>query len=154
SLPTNQPRIARHSPPGKPMELIETSHRFRTTPADVNPSRVLFIEEEDATRETLTELLEWLGYRVEAVPDPAHALSQRSAPDVLLISLDLSEACGTELLRTLRARPGWSHLPAVGLGAHDEYETEAFDEFLLKPIYIRELDKALQALTGARAARR
>jgi CheY-like chemotaxis protein len=120
------------------------------TPWTPSRGRILLIEPQPDTRETLSELLDALGYDVEAVQQPGEA--RGGPPDALVVSLDGSEPCGTELLESIRRQPGWRHVPSVVLAPDDECETDAFDYCFYKPVYLRDLDAALRELTARRPA--
>jgi CheY-like chemotaxis protein len=119
------------------------------TPWSPSRGRLLLIEPQPDTRETLSELLDALGYDVEAVQQ-AGEVRGGAPPDALVVSLDGSEPCGTELLENIRRQSGWRNVPAIALAADDECETDAYDYCFYKPVYLRDLDAALQELTARR----
>jgi CheY-like chemotaxis protein len=120
-------------------------------------TRVLLVEDYDDARETIAELLEVLGYRVTAVPSLAAAQAVRTAPDVIVSDVHLPDGSGCDLIRGLRSRAGWEDVPAIALSGYDDPEDlddaayAGFLRYLVKPVAIYELDRALQE-TAARGA--
>ena len=114
---------------------------------------MLLVEDHQEARGTLAELLETLGHRVETVGGPGELAQPTAAPEVVIVSLDLPDADGTQLLRDLRSRPGWQHVRAIAVSADDEQlgpaEDAGFDCYLMKPLALRELDHAVYRLAFA-----
>ena len=112
------------------------------------PLRLLLVEEYADARETLAELLRTLGYAVETAASAAAARRAVRPPDVLLVSTELPDAEAGELVRELRARPGWEGVAAIALCLDDEgpeAQDDAFAWVLMKPVPIRELEAAIHA---------
>ena len=104
--------------------------------------RILIVEDDPATREGLTMLLETLGYNVATAPDGLAALAALKAepPDVMLLDLILpGDISGIQILQTARqavpqvgaiVMTGFpsaeTTVEALRLGAFD-YVTKPFD---------------------------
>jgi len=114
--------------------------------------RVLLVEDEQALRRGLTDLLEAAGHRVEAHEEGRIALAKGSTEpfDVVVLDLMLPDIDGIEVCRLLRqARP---HLPILMLTARgsEEHKLAGFaagaDDYVTKPFGSRELLARLDAL--------
>lgn len=70
-------------------------------------------------------------------------------PDLLILDINLPEVSGLDMLEFLRRRPEWKHLPIVVLSseATDIVVDRAFelgaDSYVMKPVTIEELEKAM-----------
>lgn len=114
--------------------------------------RLLLIEDFADARETITELLESLGYRVTAVSRGSEACSVRSAPDAIVSDIGLPDCTGFELLLRLHQREGWSGVPAIAISGFNEpehltrAEQAGFLRYLVKPVSVQDLDQVLQSV--------
>jgi len=114
--------------------------------------RLLLIEDFADARETITELLESLGYRVTAVSCGREACDVRSTPDVILSDIGLPDCSGFELLSRLRQREGWAWVPAIAISGFNEpehltrAEQAGFLRYLVKPVSVQDLDRILQGV--------
>jgi two-component system cell cycle response regulator CpdR len=110
------------------------------------PFRLLLVDDDDATRTSLSRLLEWHGFEVTAVADGTAALDAlRTGPpfDVLLTDLRLPDLDGREVARWARElRPPLR----IGLITGWDIETEredprywGFDWVLPKPFRLPDL---------------
>ena len=125
-------------------------------------ARVLIIDDEREFATTLCERLRLRGYDAHAASTAAAALDAAcaSAPDVVLLDLNIPDVRGVELLMTLR-----QHLPhgeIILLSGHldlaEKIEGVRIDAFglLLKPVEMSELTAkidAAQAKRGMHASR-
>lgn len=115
---------------------------------------VLLVEDYEDARQTLLDLLEMLGYRVTPAEDMLEALHVRAVPDVLVCDIGLPDGSGGELLQELRCRPQWAHIPAIAISALDdpdevlEAERAGFLRYMVKPVSIHELDRAILELAA------
>jgi type II secretory ATPase GspE/PulE/Tfp pilus assembly ATPase PilB-like protein len=115
---------------------------------------VLLVEDEAPLRQVLRELLERDGFDVLEVGDGAMALDEidRSAPDAVVLDLNLPGLDGYAVLAHLRARPATVDLPVVVLTAKadEDNEVRVFEsganDFLTKPFRPRALIARLRAL--------
>jgi len=127
----------------------------------VPKARVLLVDDEREFAATLTERLGLRGYEASAAftADEAIAAVTASAPDVVLLDLNLPGVRGVELLMTLRQL--LPHGEIILLSGHldlaEKIEGVRIDAFglLLKPVVMAELTAkidAAQAKRGTHAA--
>jgi DNA-binding response OmpR family regulator len=125
-------------------------------------ARVLLVDDEREFAATLTERLSLRGYEASAAftAEEAIAAVAASAPDVILLDLNLPGVRGVELLMTLRQL--LPHGEIILLSGHldlaEKIEGVRIDAFglLLKPIEMAELTAkidAAQAKRGSHASR-
>ena len=115
---------------------------------------VLLVEDEEPLRRVLRDLLEREGFTVVEAADGVQALDEvdRSAPDVLVLDLNLPRLDGYGVLSHLRARPSTARLPVIVLTAKGDEENEVrvfetgANDFLTKPFRPRALSARLRAL--------
>ncbi len=115
---------------------------------------VLLVEDEEPLRQVLRELLERDGFTVVEASDGVQALDEvdRSAPDVVVLDLNLPRLDGYGVLNHLRARPSTAKLPVIVLTAKGDEENEVrvfetgANDFLAKPFRPRALSARLRAL--------
>ena len=115
---------------------------------------VLLVEDEEPLRQVLRDLLEREGFTVVEAADGVQALDEidRSAPDVLVLDLNLPRLDGYGVLSHLRARPSTAKLPVIVLTAKGDEDNEVrvfetgANDFLTKPFRPRALSARLRAL--------
>ncbi|MDZ4360189.1 MAG: response regulator transcription factor [Variovorax sp.] len=118
---------------------------------DVVKPEILVVDDDPEVCETLVDLLEAAGFRVQAVPDGlamAARLDQR-AFSLVIIDLRLRNEDGIELARNLRTRSRIPIIILTGQGTAADrvlgLET-AVDDFIAKPFDNRELVARIRAL--------
>jgi CheY-like chemotaxis protein len=115
------------------------------------PRRVLVVDDNADTVETITFLLKASGHEVHAALDgtAAVALARRIRPDFLFLDLGLPGLDGFEVARLLRSEPGFDAMRIIALtgSGHDadrERSREVgIDSYLVKPIDPKFLDSLL-----------
>ena len=120
---------------------------------------VLLVEDEEPLRRVLRDLLEREGFTVVEAADGVQALDEidRSAPDVLVLDLNLPRLDGYGVLSHLRARPSTARLPVIVLTAKGDEDNEVrvfengANDFLTKPFRPRALSARLRALLRMKA---
>ena len=120
---------------------------------------VLLVEDEAPLRLVLRDLLEREGFTVVEAADGVEALDEidRSAPDVLVLDLNLPRLDGYGVLSHLRARPSTAKLPVIVLTAKGDEDNEVrvfetgANDFLTKPFRPRALSARLRALLKLKA---
>lgn len=125
----------------RPAAAVTTSHR------------VLLIEDNDDSRETLRLMLQLWGHQVEAVGDgPQALLKVRSFhPEVALVDIGLPGSMdGFDVARQLRCQLGLGVvlIALTGLGQPQDRRdalAKGFDAYLVKPVEPHELQKLLEA---------
>lgn len=128
--------------------------------APLSPCVLLTVDDGPINVAYKRDLFEPAGYSVLAADSVSEALAvlAREPVDVVISDVVMGEGGGFELLRQLKAHPGWRHLPFLFLtsSARDEASRErglalGADGFLLRPLDAFEL---LAALRGAVAGLR
>jgi signal transduction histidine kinase/ActR/RegA family two-component response regulator len=132
-----------------------------TTPHGAMLARtILVVEDSDDARETLVELLQVMGHRVDSAADGVSGLDKALAigPDVALVDIGLPGIDGFELARRLRAVDGHrTYLVALtGYGAAEDRRRAmeaGFDAHITKPVEPERLVELLRrAAPAAKAA--
>ena len=121
---------------------------------------LLLIEDNPDIGETLRELLQLLGHRVDWVSDGVRGVQAAiaSRPEVALVDIGLPGIDGYEVARRLRASERGSDFLLVALTGYGRPEDRAraleagFNAHLTKPVEPDELMKLIARLTGQRDA--
>ena len=109
-------------------ELCER-HRARTRSGRrvlrrgyVDPKSILLVEDDEALRALLAEVLETAGFSVTAIrlAEDAPEVLRVSSPDLIVLDLAMPSGTmqGTEFLAMLREVDAWKHLPVVILSGY------------------------------------
>ncbi|MGQ0643277.1 MAG: ATPase, T2SS/T4P/T4SS family [Gemmatimonadaceae bacterium] len=133
-----------------------------TTPAPGTRERILLVEDEAPLRGVLRDLLEREGYTVIEAADGVQALDgiDRSAPDLVVLDLNLPRLDGFGVLKHLRTRASTSTLPVLVLTAKGDEDSEVrvfesgANDFLTKPFRPRALIARLKALSARKESLR
>jgi type II secretory ATPase GspE/PulE/Tfp pilus assembly ATPase PilB-like protein len=118
---------------------------------------ILLVEDEEPLRLVLRDLLEREGYTIVEAADGIQALDEidRSAPDAIVLDLNLPRLDGYGVLSHLRARPATASLPVLVLTAKSDEDNEVrvfeigANDFISKPFRPRALSARLKALLKA-----
>ena len=110
------------------------------------------MDDHDPTRRTLAHLLARRSYRVATAGTAAEArlMAGRMEFDLVISDIGLPDGDGYELMTGLRA--AYPHLRAIALSGYGTNEDIArsrrsgFDDHLIKPIDIRQLERSVAAL--------
>ena len=124
-------------------------------------ARIVLIEDDLESRESLQMLLEEEGAEVVAVADAEEGAETaiRLLPDAVICDIDLPMMDGFYLIQRLREHEIRGNLPssvAIALTGHDEDEYrlrsigEGFQHFMTKPAHPDELVSLLQDALSAR----
>jgi DNA-binding NtrC family response regulator len=128
--------------------------------AAVAAQRVLIVEDDDAAREGLTELVRTWGFTVEAAADGEAALARVASfrPTIVVSDLVMPRMDGLQLLASLG--DDLAHLYFVLLTAQGTVETavdalkRGAEDYLTKPVDPQRLRHLLERLSELSAARR
>ena len=120
--------------------------------------KVLLVEDEDALRRVMKDLLEREGFVCFEAADGVKALDEidRAAPDIVVLDLNLPRLDGYGVLSHLRARPATAELPVIVLTAKvdEDSEVRVFEfgasDYLTKPFRPRALSARLHSLLARR----
>jgi type II secretory ATPase GspE/PulE/Tfp pilus assembly ATPase PilB-like protein/CheY-like chemotaxis protein len=134
-------------------EQLEGTTARRSAPA-VKGACVLLVDDEDALRRVMRDLLARDGYDVVEARTGAEALDQvdRHAPDIIVLDLNLPGMDGYSVLSKLRSRPATQRIPVVVLTAKGDEDNEVrvfelgADDFLSKPFRAKALSKRLEVV--------
>ncbi|MGC4087671.1 MAG: response regulator [Polyangiaceae bacterium] len=125
------------------------------TPSPLGILRVLVVEDDDDSREMLSELISSLGYAALSAANADEALAiARGEWDVALIDLGLPGRDGCELARLLRAADGGAMGRLVALTGYSDAASRSaaseagFEEFLVKPVFPEKLAELLAQLAS------
>ena len=116
------------------------------------PPRVLLVEDEDKTRDSILEGLRLEGWTVTGVSSGEQALAhlERESFDLLVLDWMLPQSDGIEVLRHLRSRA--QHMPVLMLTARSTLNDRVVgldsgaDDYLAKPFAFAELLARCRAL--------
>jgi two-component system CheB/CheR fusion protein len=128
--------------PTLPMTSEEPRPAKRTELGPQGTARVLLVEDNPDTAESLTMLLELLGHRLRAAHDGVAALDAARAniPDVMLVDIGLPGMDGYEVARRVRRDPQLKDVVLVALTGYGREEDKqqamaaGFDYHLVKPV--------------------
>jgi two-component system, cell cycle response regulator DivK len=115
------------------------------------PSKILIVEDNEMNRDMLSRRLEKRGYQVITAENGELGvqLAIAQTPDLILMDIGLPGMDGNAATRILKADPGTSHIPIIGLSANameaDRQESlnAGCDDYDTKPI---EIDRLLQKI--------
>jgi DNA-binding response OmpR family regulator len=118
--------------------------------------RILFVEDHDDTRQTLSRLLRRFSYEVVTARDyhTAHAILNQCHFDVLLSDLGLPDGDGCDLVIGAKAKQRLVGIALTGYGTAREVGRGvpcAFDHYFVKPLDIYRLRATLDAITAQRS---
>ena len=121
-------------------------------------NQVLVIDDDEAAREILVDLLARVGYHAFAAPDGRTGLELLAGaavpPQAVLLDLRMPGIDGFEVLRRYRADGGQA--PVIALSAMDDKESVVnamrlgASDYLVKPIEPEELREAIERCSSAR----
>ena len=138
-----------HTPGGFDFELLDEGGASNGV-----AKKVLLVEDEDALRRVMKDLLEREGFTVYEAADGVIALDEidRSAPDIVVLDLNLPRLDGYGVLSHLRSRPQTATLPVIVLTAKGDEDSEVrvfeygASDYLTKPFRPRALSARLHSL--------
>jgi two-component system, sensor histidine kinase and response regulator len=118
-----------------------------------SPQQVLVIEDDDAIRATLADILELSGYTVfqAANGEEGVALARRHRPDVILTDIAMPGLNGFEVIRALRADEQTRAIPVIVISASVEPRKvrQAMDlgaeDFIMKPFTEDQVLRSIRA---------
>jgi len=137
--------------PALPAAPEEAAAPPASVPRETVRSRILVVEDNVDTAETLVTLLELLGHEVHVAHDGRAALelAHAKAPRVLLVDIGLPGMDGYEVARRARADPrlqGAILFALTGYGRDEDRKTAlaaGFDGHLVKPVTVEALEEVV-----------
>jgi len=140
--------------------LREEARMLQPRKARAEPARrhLLLVEDNPDIGETLRDLLQMLGHRVELVADGLRGVQTALAthPDAALVDIGLPDIDGYEVARRLRATGEGSRILLIALTGYGRPEDRdralesGFDAHLVKPVELDELNELLAELEARR----
>jgi CheY-like chemotaxis protein len=120
--------------------------------------KVLLVEDNSGTRDTLAEALSQLDYTVMVAgsAEAAFGILRREPVDVILADLDLPGMDGYELLRQARCLPAAAHVPALALTGYGQESDvrrareAGYADHCVKPTDVEVIDQHIRAHVGQR----
>jgi DNA-binding response OmpR family regulator len=116
-------------------------------PASTPEAQVLIVDNDPQVLDFVRSLLEPWGFKLTLLDDPLQFWDtlEQSAPDVLILALDMPELSGIDLCQVVHNDPRWSELPVLLLSTHADAQivhqvfTSGADDYIAKPIVGPEL---------------
>jgi DNA-binding response OmpR family regulator/HPt (histidine-containing phosphotransfer) domain-containing protein len=130
-------------PPSKVMEAIAQVLQKSSTPE----AKLMIVDDDSQLLDFLHNLLAPWGFKLALLSEPHqfwYALEQ-SAPDLLILDIEMGELSGIDLCQVVRNDPYWSELPVLFLSARADAQTvhrvftAGADDYINKPIVGPEL---------------
>lgn len=129
-----------------PTELLEAVTQVLQQ-ARTAEAKVMAVDDDPQVLVTLRNLLEPWGLKVLTLDDPQRFWEtlEESAPDLLVLDVEMPHLNGIELCQVVRNDPHWSRLPVLFLSAHTDADTlnrvfaAGADDYVSKPIVGPEL---------------
>jgi two-component system cell cycle response regulator DivK len=126
----------------------------------VTPRRILVVEDNPLNLKLVRDVLSFAGYDVVEAQSGEEGLrvAEQTAPDLVLLDLQLPGIDGAETLRRLRQDTLGPHVPVVAVTALAMAEDKArasqagFDGYVEKPISVRALPGQIEAFLAGRPA--
>jgi signal transduction histidine kinase/CheY-like chemotaxis protein len=146
------------------LPAIEARHDVDAALAVLPPParhRILLVEDNPDTRNTLFAALELDGHRVFEAADGEAGIRTMSVvrPDVAIIDLGLPDVSGFEVATAVRQNPGGDRMVLIAITGYERPDTlrrareAGFDEYVAKPIAPDRLERLIDAACAARARR-
>jgi CheY-like chemotaxis protein len=118
--------------------------------------RILVVEDNNDNMTLITDVLGSLDYEVISAKDGEEGLEIAKAqkPDLILMDLSLPRMDGWTATRQLKSDSELAHIPVIALTAHamigdrERALAAGCDDYISKPINIRELARKLTQLLG------
>lgn len=118
--------------------------------------RILCIEDNDSNMRLVSRIVEGEKHEFLTAADGLTALSmiQRERPDLILLDINIPGLNGLELARRLKGDANLSSIPLIAttanvlLGDRERCLEAGCDEYLPKPLDVRELQSILRSYLG------
>jgi CheY-like chemotaxis protein len=118
--------------------------------------RILVVDDNVDAADTLSELLQMLGYETRTAGEAQAALRQLEdfRPQIALLDIGLPDVDGYELARLMRGKPQGAGLRLVALTGYGQDSDRAraseagFDEHMVKPVAVDRLTELIARYLG------
>jgi twitching motility two-component system response regulator PilH len=119
-------------------------------------ARVLFVDDDPFTLQTLTRAVELLGHQalIANTGQEGITLAAQELPDLIFSDLRLSDMDGLRLVREIKRSPLSGHIPVLILSAIPEMDASSLamaagaDAYLDKPVRLQALLEVIERYTG------
>lgn len=119
-------------------------------------ARILFIDDDPLTLQTLKKSVELFGHQAILANSGAEALSLATehSPDLVLTDMSLPDMDGLALIQRFMQEQGLKDIPIVMLSASPELDASHLAlaagarEFMAKPVRLQALQQVIQRYTG------
>jgi two-component system cell cycle response regulator DivK len=116
--------------------------------------RILLVEDNDDNWDMLSRRLKRRGYEISRAVDGREAvdMAASSAPDLILMDVNLPVMDGLEATRLIRASPNGATVPIIALSAHaltidqDRALQAGADDYHTKPVELPQLLEQIESL--------
>jgi signal transduction histidine kinase len=144
---------------GTPAQAFSLAPEVKGPPDETNPSPavaalILLVEDEPANVLTVSSYLEVKGYRLVCAKNGQEAIDLALAhhPHLILMDVQMPEMDGLEAMRQIRQQESLRATPIIALtalaveGDRERCLAAGANEYLSKPVRLKQLEKAIQAL--------
>ena len=126
----------------------------------VSTGMVLIVDDEEAVRDTIADMLAHVGYATATAGSAGEALAaiELRLPDIVLTDVHMPGTSGVELCRRIKADRRWSLVPVVILTGIADLESRVAglaagaDDFFAKPVDFLELRTRIDSLLRSAAS--
>jgi len=126
----------------------------RLTPKEKTTTRILYVEDTEVIRDTISRLLELNGYDVTFARNGQEGVTKaiKWKPDVILMDLRMPVMDGYSAIEILKDAPETSHIPVIVVSAwsskkeRTQAKLAGADDFFVKPPDLNRLISAIEAL--------
>ncbi|WZO99151.1 ATP-binding protein [Isosphaeraceae bacterium EP7] len=139
-----------------PASPAKVSSLVKKSSAEVEPLRILLVEDNSDTLRYIATVLKMKGHEIESVDrvEAAREALSSSVFDLLISDIELPDGTGLELMAEARLS-GMKGIAMSGFGSDDDLlmsEEAGFSMHLTKPIDVRSLEAAIRQVSGAAVA--
>lgn len=114
---------------------------------------ILLTEDNESSIEMIGDYLQELGYRVVVARNGAEAVdrAREMLPDMILMDIQMPVMDGMEATRRIRQERETAHIPIIALtalamrGDHERCLEAGVDEYMSKPVRLRELASTIKS---------
>lgn len=121
------------------------------------PTRILYVEDAEVIRDTISRLLEVYGYKVAYAKNGQEGVEMavKWKPDLVLMDLRMPIMDGFKAIQEIRFNPETRHIPVFVVSAwssrkeRDQAKLAGADEFFVKPPDLNRLIEAIERAVAA-----
>lgn len=121
------------------------------------PTRILYVEDAEVIRDTISRLLEVYGYKVAYARNGREGVEMalKWKPDLVLMDLRMPIMDGYHAIQEIRSNPETRHIPIFVVSAwssrkeRDQAKIMGADEFFVKPPDLNRLIEAIEQAVAA-----